>query len=80
MGVVTDSCLRRWPFSSYWVALSSLHVMLCLPYSNILCDVWLMSLGGLFFSGGRRKGAVRGRWEVRRETGGGDGGETAVGM
>jgi hypothetical protein len=41
-------CLVVGPF--FWVALSSLDVMVgAWSYWSLLCHVWIMSLGGLFF-------------------------------
>lgn len=40
----------------YWTALSSLDVMIyAWYYYGLLYHVWLMSLGGLFFSEGKQK-------------------------
>lgn len=44
-------------FLQYWVALSSLDVMVCAwSYYSLVCHVHLMSLGDLLFS--------EGRWEL----------------
>lgn len=55
-GTVPDSlALLVKSISSFYVALSSLDVMLCAwSYCSLLYCVWLMSLGGLFFSEGIR--------------------------
>jgi hypothetical protein len=40
---------------SYWVALSSLDMTVCVcSYYNLLCSVWLISWGGLAFSEGKQ--------------------------
>lgn len=42
--------------SSFLVSVFSLDMMACTQfYRSILCSVWLMSLGGLFFSEGRSR-------------------------
>lgn len=52
-------------FSSYYVALSSSDMMVCAW--SYCCAVWLMFLGGLFFSKGRQRGDEPGKEE--RHTG-----------
>lgn len=47
---VTNSCLFMGEFSTYWIASSSLNLIVSAwSYTNIFCHVWLMSLGGLLF-------------------------------
>ena len=50
--------------TSYWVASPTLDMRVCVwSYCILLCHVWLMSLGGLIFSGVR----LEGEWIWRRE-------------
>lgn len=71
VGAVLDSCLLVGALSSYWVVSSSLDERVCAwSYCSLLCQVWMLFLGGLLFSGGRWRGcgsAGEKRWCV--ETG-----------
>lgn len=52
---VMSFCLLWGPLSSYWVALSSLKIKGgALSHCNLMCCVWLISLGGLPFSEGNQ--------------------------
>lgn len=71
---VMSFCLLWGPLSSYWVALSSLKIKGgALSHCNLMCCVWLISLGGLPFSEKKwqRRGwgeELGGRiWEEKRE-------------
>lgn len=48
MGTVLDTCLLEGPFSSYWVALSSLTVMVCTWSCSMLYLVDVPGQSALF--------------------------------
>jgi hypothetical protein len=53
-------------FPSCWVALSCLDVRVCaLSYRNLLCHIWLISLGALLFSEGMQRGWIWSSGDVR---------------
>lgn len=71
-----------WDSSFYWVALANLHIRsFVLSYCILFCCVWLLSLGGLFFSEGKWGWEVNlGERESVGELGGVERRETLVGI
>ena len=63
-GCISDHYAQSWDSSSYLVALSSFNIRaFVLSHCISFCGVWLLSLGGLLFLKGNKKGVDLGERE-----------------